>query len=71
MNFINKSNTNVMKAVKCQETAEKCQMRVSEPRHSNVVQYINFWTKKSQPEVKGGSFNLELYMQYLLNQEKL
>ena len=31
----------------------------------NIGRIIKFWKSKSTPETKGGSFNLDLYLQYL------
>jgi len=31
----------------------------------NIGRIIKFWTTKSSNETKGGSFNMDLYMQYL------
>jgi len=31
----------------------------------NIGKIIKFWKSKSTPETKGGSFNLDLYLQYL------
>lgn len=59
-----------MTTTKHSEIAEKSKIEQFVPRHLNVVQYVRFWTKKSSPEVKGGSFNMDLYYQYLLNQTK-
>jgi hypothetical protein len=31
----------------------------------NIGKIVKFWTKKSSAETKGGSFNMDLYLQYL------
>jgi len=31
----------------------------------NLGKIVKYWTKKSTPETKGGSFNVDLYLQYL------
>jgi hypothetical protein len=31
----------------------------------NLGRIVKYWTKKSTPETKGGSFNVDLYLQYL------
>ena len=31
----------------------------------NLGKIVKYWTKKSSAETKGGSFNVDLYLQYL------
>lgn len=58
-----------MKRYKHAETAEK---RLKRPltQHFNVVNYVKFWTG-NHGEVKGGSFNVDLYMRVLSIKSKL
>lgn len=58
-----------MKATKHAETAKKRQNRPL-TQHFNVVNYVKFWTGNSG-EVKGGSFNVALYMRVLSIKSKL
>lgn len=34
-------------------------------KHYTILEYINFWTRQTCEEDKGGSFNLNLYIKYL------
>lgn len=60
-----------MRTMKCAKRQGNAKAKPSLPPQLNIVQYIRFWTGNAIPESKGGSFNVDLYINYLTIKSKL